>query len=89
MKRRCGKHDPFIAVGMARDSSGKLKLRWSNDPGKCHMIYKARGETDIIMAELSEGLSKKDGVLFLKHRAHQFNNPEAMKVIDDYLEKNS
>jgi hypothetical protein len=86
MKRKCGKNDPFVAVGMAR-VGGKLKLRWSNDPAICRTAYKSRGETDIIMVKLSEGLSKSDCVKYLKHRAPEFHGEEHMNVINEYLEK--
>lgn len=76
----------FQAVGMTRVGS-KLKLRWSNDPKICKMIYRSKGEEDIIMIELSEPLSKQDCVKYMKHRAPEFHGEEHMKVIDEYLEK--
>lgn len=76
----------FQAVGMAR-VGGKLKLRWSNDPAICRTAYKSRGEKDIIMVKLSEPLSKKDCVQFIKYRAHEFHGEEHMSVINQYLEK--
>lgn len=76
----------FIAVGMARVEK-HLKLRWSNDPNFCKTAYKSRGETDIIMIELSEPLTKLGCVRYLKQKVSEFHGPEHMQVIDHYLEK--
>jgi len=78
----------FQAVGMSR-VEGKLKLRWSNDPKICRMIYRSKGEKDILMIELSEPLTKKDCVQYLKHRAHEFHGDEHINVINEYLEKHA
>jgi hypothetical protein len=78
----------FQAVGMTR-VEGKLKLRWSNDPAICRMIYRSKGEKDILMIKLSHPLSKKDCVQYIKHRAPEFHSEEHMSVIDQYLEKHA
>jgi len=78
--------DTFIATGMGR-VNGKLKLRWSNDPGFCLTQYKSRGEKDVIMIELSQPLTKVGCVRYMKQMVSEFHDQEHLQVIDQYLEK--
>ena len=75
----------FTAVGIV-NKDGQYKMRWSNDPGYCCNQFSIKGETEIVMAGLSQGLSKRDGVLFL-HDKPEFQSEAHQTVINNYLTK--
>lgn len=75
----------YTAVGIAK-KDGHHKIRWSNDNNYCVTYLALRGETDVTMAGLSEGLTKRDGVLFIQDKP-EFQSIEHQSVIKEYLEK--
>ena len=75
----------YTAVGVAK-KDGKHKIRWSNDNNYCVTYLTLRGETDVVIAGLSRGLSKRDGVLFIQDKP-EFQRDDQQTVIREYLEK--
>lgn len=78
----------FKAVGIVKNKDGHYRLRWTNDPGFCLITYKSKGDTEVLMIELSEPLTKVGCIRYLKQKAVEFHNPVHLKVIDEFLEKN-
>jgi hypothetical protein len=75
----------YTAVGVAK-KDGKYKIRWSNDNNYCVTYLSLRGETGIVIAGLSRGLNKRDGVLFIQDKP-EFQEPDYQSAITEYLEK--
>jgi hypothetical protein len=74
----------FKVFGVSK-LDGETKVRFANDMLRTKVLAK-HGHTDIELVELSEPVSKYEGILAIKD-APEFANAAAQSAIQEYLEE--
>ena len=75
----------FKVFGVSKHPEQGYKVRFANDMLRSKVLTKS-GHTDIELVELSEAVSKYEGILAIKN-APEFANAHAQAAIAEYLEE--
>lgn len=77
----------FTVCGTAVTPKGETKVRFATDPMRVKVLAKC-GDTNIILIELDEPMTKLDAVKFIKD-LEEFAGVDEQAAIDDYIERNT